>query len=58
MEQLKNAIKDVYAKMAPNLVAWVKSTYEYDFLDEQKQKLIESLIPTLNWSDIQEKTLL
>lgn len=56
IQEQENAIKDIYAKMAPNLAAWAKSTYEYDFLNEQKQKLIESLIPTLNWNDIQEKT--
>ena len=56
IQERENAIKDAYAKMAPNLVAWAKSTYEYDFLGEQQQKLIDSLIPTLDWNDIKEKT--
>lgn len=56
IQERENAIKDAYAKMAPNLVAWAKSTYEYDFLNEQQKKLIDSLIPTLDWNDIKEKT--
>ncbi|MBD5394381.1 MAG: hypothetical protein HDR71_08935 [Lachnospiraceae bacterium] len=56
IQEHENAIKDAYAKMVPNLVAWAKSTYEYDFLGEQQKELIESLIPTLDWNDIKEKT--
>lgn len=56
IQERENAIKDAYAKMAPNLVAWAKSTYEYDFLGEQQKKLIESLIPTLDWNVIKENT--
>ena len=55
IQERENAIKNEYAKMTPNLVAWVKSTYEYDFLDKQKKNLIESLIPNLDWNDIKEK---
>lgn len=56
IQERENAIKDSYAKMTPNLVAWAKSTYEYDFLGEQQKKLIDSLIPTLDWNDIKENT--
>lgn len=56
IQEQENAVKNAYAKMTPNLVAWAKSTYEYDFLDESGQKLIESLIPNIDWNDIREKT--
>lgn len=52
----ENSIQNAYAQMNSSLSAWAKSTYEYDFLNESQQDLIDALIPSLDWAAIQEET--
>ena len=56
IKEQENIIKNSYAKMNTNLSAWVQDTYEYDFLDESQKKLVDNLIPKLDWKSIKEST--
>lgn len=48
----KNIIRDAYSSMNPVLSTWVQGTYEYEYLDEAQQKLIDALVPNLDWSQL------
>ena len=56
IQKQENTIKDAYAQMNTNLSAWVKSTYEYDYLSETQQDFINSLIPNLDWNEISKES--
>lgn len=42
IDEQEKTIKETYSKMNSNLSAWVKSTYEYDYLDDSQKNLIKS----------------
>lgn len=56
LQEEENTIRDTYGQMNPSLSAWAKNTYEYDYLDEPQQSLIDALIPNLDWQAIKEET--
>ncbi|MBD5466690.1 MAG: hypothetical protein HDR21_00885 [Lachnospiraceae bacterium] len=52
----ENTIRGAYSQITSNLSAWAKNTYEYDFVGEAQQNLIEALIPNLDWKAIKAET--
>lgn len=56
IQEQEQLIADLYAKMTPNISAWVQDTYEYDFLDLEQKNLVDALVPNLDWKSIKAET--
>jgi hypothetical protein len=45
----ENSIKNSYSKMTANLQAWVEDSYNYQYLSDSSQELVNALIPEIDW---------
>lgn len=56
IKEQEAVIKNSYAQMNKYLSAWLGDSHEYEYLSNAQQKLIDSLLPTLDWDSISKKT--
>lgn len=52
LSQKENAIKTSYAKMTANLQAWAEGNYNYQYLSDTSQTLVDALIPQIDWNSL------
>lgn len=45
-------INNSYSKMSANLQAWVEQNYSYQYLSDDSQNLVNTLIPKIDWNDL------
>ncbi len=41
-----------YSKMTANLQAWVAQNYGYQYLSDKSQRIVDALIPNINWNSL------
>lgn len=47
-----------YSKMTANLQAWISEDYNYQYLSDSSQKIIDALIPNIDWTKVKPKNSL
>lgn len=48
----ENAINASYSKMTANLQAWTEQNYNYQYLTDDSQDIIDVLIPNIDWDNL------
>ncbi|MBQ4523301.1 MAG: hypothetical protein IJA10_10180 [Lachnospiraceae bacterium] len=50
----EKAFETSYSKMTKNLQAWVKDNYNYQYLSDNSSKIVDAIIPEINWKEVNE----
>ena len=54
IEEKKQINRSYYAQMTANLQVWTKQSYDYQYISAPMQKLVDTIVPSIDWSSLEE----